>query len=145
MVSNVGPAGTVGGPHQERNKGLAFLLRNGSSSEYHEVSLALAAPHPVLDDVVDIALDYLEATGQARIGDDTQYLVASAVLSPWLAGKRHRIRLANDAILAVERAQAALAKARRPGEVHLDALRDLALPSGPCEVRTPTISITRAT
>ena len=85
----------------------------------------------MLDDVVDIALDYLEATGQARIGDDTQYLVASAVLSSWLAGKRHRIRLANDAILAVERAQAALAKARRPSEVHLDALRDLAMPSGP--------------
>jgi hypothetical protein len=86
-------------------------------------------PDPVLDEAVDIALDYLEATGQATIGNDTQYLVASAVLMLWQRGARHKIRLANEGIVAVQRANASLA-AKKPGEVHLDALRDLAMPSG---------------
>jgi hypothetical protein len=83
-------------------------------------------PDPVLDEAVDIALDYLEATGQAKIGDDTQYLVASAVLSSWIASARHRIRLANEGIVAVQRAHKVLGK--KPGDVRLDVLRDLALP-----------------
>jgi len=89
----------------------------------------LPHPDPVLDEAVDIALDYLEATGQAKIGDDTQYLVASAVLTAWLGGARHRIRLANEGIVALQKANAS----RRPAktrEVHLDAMRDFALPSG---------------
>ena len=88
----------------------------------------LHTPHPVLDEAVDIALDYLEATGSATIGDDTQYLVASA-LTLWQRGARHKIRLENEGIVAVQRANASLA-AKKPGEVHLDALRDLAMPSG---------------
>jgi len=86
----------------------------------------LPYPDPLLDEAADIALDYLEATGQAKIGDDTQYLVVSAVLTAWLGGARHKIRLANEGIVAVQRAQAFLGK--KPGEVRLDVLKDLALP-----------------
>jgi hypothetical protein len=70
----------------------------------------LPHPDPVLDDALDIALDYLEATGQAKAGDDTQHLAASSVLNAWLDGTRHKIRLANNAIVAIEKAQASLPK-----------------------------------
>ena len=80
-------------------------------------------PNPVLDEAVDIALDYLEATGRAKIGDDTQYLVGSTVLTAWLGGARHKIRLANDGIVAVQRAQAL-----KPGVMRMDALSFLAIP-----------------
>jgi hypothetical protein len=89
----------------------------------------LPHPDPVLDEAADIALDYLEATGQAKTGDDTQYLVTSSVLTAWVGGARHRIRLANEGIVAVQQAHSARPP-RKPGEVHLDALRDLAVPSG---------------
>jgi hypothetical protein len=36
-------------------------------------------PDPVLDEVLEIAIDHLEATGQARANDDT--MVARAALS----------------------------------------------------------------
>jgi hypothetical protein len=68
----------------------------------------LIRPEPVLDEALDIALDYLEATGQARQGDDTQHLVASAVFNEWQEGTRHRIRLANAGIVAVQQAQTML-------------------------------------
>jgi hypothetical protein len=68
----------------------------------------LPHPDPVLDQASDIALDYLEATGQAKAGDDTQHLVSVAILDAWLKGTRHKIRLANAGIVAVEQAQLAL-------------------------------------
>jgi hypothetical protein len=74
---------------------------------------------------LDISLDYLKATGLAKIGDNTQHLVASAVLAAWLEGMRHKVRLANVGIVAVERAY--VSPPRTAGEVHLDALRDLAI------------------
>jgi hypothetical protein len=55
-------------------------------------------------------------------------LVVSAVLTAWAGGTRHKIRLANEGIVAVQQAAAHLS--RKPKEVHLDALRDLAVPSG---------------
>jgi hypothetical protein len=61
----------------------------------------LPHPDPVLDDALDIALAYLEATGQAKAGDDTQHLVATAVLAAWLEGRRHKIRLANLGIVDI--------------------------------------------
>ena len=48
---------------------------------------------------LQIALDYLERTGQAPEFVRAQ----SAVASAWQAGLRHRIALANAAIKAVER------------------------------------------
>jgi hypothetical protein len=53
---------------------------------------------------LDISLDYLKATGLAKIGDNTQHLVAIAVLAASLEGMRHNERLANAGIVAVERA-----------------------------------------
>jgi hypothetical protein len=85
----------------------------------------LPHPHPMLDEALDIALDYLEATGQAKAGDDTQHLAAGSILADWLKGTMHRIRLANAGIVAVQQARAALKKRR---DLRLDVLSDLALP-----------------
>jgi hypothetical protein len=64
----------------------------------------------VLDEAVDVALDYLEATDQAKVGGDTQCLVTDAVLRSWLPAVRHKMRLANEGIVAVQCAQVKLAK-----------------------------------
>jgi hypothetical protein len=52
---------------------------------------------------LDIAVDYLERTGQAYPFSETQRKCASAILKSWREGKRHRIRLANEAIKIVEK------------------------------------------
>jgi hypothetical protein len=59
---------------------------------------------PLLDDALNIALDYLQATGQAEINGDTEQVAARAVLAEWSEGTRHCIRLANAAIVAVQQA-----------------------------------------
>lgn len=63
----------------------------------------LPRPDPVLDEALDIALDYLEATGQARAEEYTKHLIAGSVLAAWLSGTRHKISLANEGIVAVQR------------------------------------------
>jgi hypothetical protein len=79
----------------------------------------LPHPDPVLDEALDIALDYLEATGQVKAGDDTQHLVAWSVLAAWLEGTRHKIRLANVGILVVQEARASR---KETGNPRLDPL-----------------------
>jgi hypothetical protein len=55
-----------------------------------------------LEQALDIALDYLEFTGQAEKFVDTQRIAADTILMAWRAGTRHRITLVNYAITAVE-------------------------------------------
>lgn len=55
----------------------------------------------VLREALDIAMDYLEFTGQAYIG--TERICANTILRSWRRGTKHRIRLANDAIVAIEK------------------------------------------
>ena len=50
-----------------------------------------------------IAMDYLERTGQAPVLNDAQSTVSAAIFAEWKAGMRHRIKLANAGIKAVER------------------------------------------
>jgi hypothetical protein len=80
---------------------LAFWSRNLSKSMNYTWPL----PHPdrSLGEALDIALHYLEATGQANAGDDTRHMVASSIFAAWLEGTRHRIRLANAGIEAVQK------------------------------------------
>jgi hypothetical protein len=56
----------------------------------------------VLNEALEIAMHYLEVTGQADAFFQTQATAASAILNAWQAGARHKIRLANCAIVAVE-------------------------------------------
>jgi hypothetical protein len=56
-----------------------------------------------LGDALEIALDYLEYTGQAFPFSETQRACAHVILEKWRAGVRHPIRLANYAIVAAER------------------------------------------
>ena len=55
-----------------------------------------------LNEALEIAMHYLEVTGQADAFFQTQAIAASAILNAWRAGARHKIRLANCAIVAVE-------------------------------------------
>lgn len=57
----------------------------------------------VLQEALDIAMDYLEFTGQAYPFSEVQRACANTILKSWRAGTKHRIRLANDAINAIEK------------------------------------------
>jgi hypothetical protein len=62
----------------------------------------LAETDLVLEEALDIALDYLECTGQAFPFSETQRQCAHVILDKWRAGVKHRIKLANYAIVAIE-------------------------------------------
>jgi hypothetical protein len=56
-----------------------------------------------MDEALDTAMNYLERTGQAEKFVLVQREAATAIVAAWKMGVRHRIRLANIAIKAVER------------------------------------------
>jgi hypothetical protein len=56
-----------------------------------------------MDVALDIAMDYLDRTGQAEKFLEVQHAAATAILVAWKGGVRHRIKLAQVAINAVER------------------------------------------
>jgi hypothetical protein len=56
----------------------------------------------VMDEALDIAMDYLIKTGQAVNFRETQGTAANAIASAWRAGVRSRVRLSNLAIRSVE-------------------------------------------
>ena len=56
----------------------------------------------VMDDALDIALDYLIRTDQAVNFRQVQALAADSIADAWRAGVRSRMRLTNLAIRAVE-------------------------------------------
>jgi hypothetical protein len=63
-------------------------------------------PDPVLQRALNIALDYLEATGQASPLSVTEIACARVILDEWLTGKRrHPVWLSNKAIVAIETKQ----------------------------------------
>lgn len=70
----------------------------------------LAELHTTLNESLEIAMDYLEGSGQAYPYSETQVKAADAILAAWRVGARHRIRLANVGIVAVQQAQASLPK-----------------------------------
>jgi hypothetical protein len=51
-------------------------------------------PHPVLNEALEIALNYLQGTGQAKTRDGAEHRVAAAILTAWSHGIKHHIRLA---------------------------------------------------
>jgi hypothetical protein len=57
----------------------------------------------VMEVALQIAMNYLERTGQAVLFKQTQSTAAMAIALAWKAGVRHRLKLANIAINAVER------------------------------------------
>ena len=68
--------------------------------------------HPILQEALDIALDYLEFTGRAFHYAQTG---AQIILNAWREGTSHRIKLADCAIVAIEKKQ-------RPNEHFLRVL-----------------------
>jgi hypothetical protein len=55
-----------------------------------------------MDDALDIAMNYLERTGQAAKFFEVQHVAATAIVAAWKMGVRNRIKLAHVAIKAVE-------------------------------------------
>jgi hypothetical protein len=76
---------------------------------FENVSERVMYPWPIgdldstMDEALDIAMDYLERTGQAEKFIEVQRVAATAIASAWKVGVRHRLRLANIAIKAVKR------------------------------------------
>jgi hypothetical protein len=56
-----------------------------------------------MDVALDIAMNYLDRTGQAVMFKEVQWKAAMAILTAWKGGMRHPIKLADIAIKAVER------------------------------------------
>jgi hypothetical protein len=56
-----------------------------------------------MDDALDIAMNYLDLTGQAVLFKQVQSTAAMAIAVAWKVGVRHRIKLADIAIKSVER------------------------------------------
>jgi hypothetical protein len=56
----------------------------------------------VMDESLDIAMDYLIRTGQAVKFREAQACAADAIAYAWKAGVRSRLKLSNLAITAVE-------------------------------------------
>jgi hypothetical protein len=84
-------------------------LGRKSSAGDDAVPLPLAELHTTLSESLEIAMGYLEA-GRAYPYSETQVKAADAILAAWRAGARHRIRLANVGIVAVQQAQASSPK-----------------------------------
>jgi hypothetical protein len=58
---------------------------------------------PLLQEAMDIAMTYLERAGTLRLFVNAEDLVATEVLGAWRRGVRHKIALANAAIVAAEK------------------------------------------
>jgi hypothetical protein len=56
----------------------------------------------VMDEALDIAMNYLSATDQAANFRVVQTIAAKAIIAAWQNGSKHKIKLANCAIRAVE-------------------------------------------
>ncbi|HEV7514519.1 MAG TPA: hypothetical protein VGO27_22690 [Candidatus Acidoferrum sp.] len=56
----------------------------------------------VMDEALEIAMNYLSRTGQAVNFVAIQNVAAEAIIEAWKSGARHKIRLANCAIRVVE-------------------------------------------
>jgi hypothetical protein len=56
----------------------------------------------VMDDALNIAMDYLIRTGQAVNFREAQETAAQAITVAWCSGVRNRLRLSNVAIRTVE-------------------------------------------
>jgi hypothetical protein len=67
---------------------------------------------PVLRDALNIAMRFLEGTGQAYPYSVTQRVCAEVIFNEWLTARRNRIWLANKAIAAIEQARMSGRQAR---------------------------------
>src|SRR5467141_130840 len=96
------PVRVVGPPPKEHWQGFGVFIPR-------KVSERVMYPWPVgdfdyaMDEALDIAMDYLERTEQAVKFIGGQRVGAMAIVAGWKMGVRHRVRLANIAIKAVER------------------------------------------
>ena len=69
----------------------------------------------VMDVALDIAMNYLDLTGQAVMYEEVRSTAAMAIAAAWKVGVRHRIKLAHVAIKAVERKQEPFLKYQKRG------------------------------
>jgi hypothetical protein len=63
----------------------------------------MSCDDPLFQEAMDIAMTYLEQVGILRLFVDAEELVTGEILDAWRRGVRHKIALANAAIVAVEK------------------------------------------
>lgn len=61
-------------------------------------------PIPLIQQSLDMAMSYLQKTGQAYPISQTQNFCSDVIFEEWKNGRRHPVWLANKAIVALERA-----------------------------------------
>jgi hypothetical protein len=66
----------------------------------------LDADEGLLDQALNIAMDYLELTGQAEPYEATRKRVGAVILAAYRRGARHPIRLSNEGRRAIENVEA---------------------------------------
>jgi hypothetical protein len=71
-------------------------------SERHMYPWPIGEFDNVMDVALEIAMNYLDRTGQITKFNEAQSEAAMAIAAAWKVGVRHRIRLAHIAIKAVE-------------------------------------------
>jgi len=67
------------------------------------VDWPMSCEDPLIEEAMDIAMTYLEKIGNLSRFVDAEELVAGEILDAWCLGVRHKIALANAAIVAVEK------------------------------------------
>jgi hypothetical protein len=70
---------------------------------YSRASYPWPIPGSKLQEALDIAMDYLERTGQGAPYFEIEEACACVVVDVWNRGVRHRIEMANCAIVAIEK------------------------------------------
>lgn len=104
----------------------AELLTRGTAEgflhfHFREISERVMYPWPtgdfdnVMDVALDIAMNYLDLTGQAEMYEEVRSTAAMAITAAWKVGVRHRIRLAHIAIKVVEHKQEPFLKYQKRG------------------------------
>jgi hypothetical protein len=90
-------------PTENRNDLNSLAFPCFASVEYPVMYPWLIADADVtLQEALEIAMYYLESTGQAFPFSKTEKACAQIILMAWRAGTKHRIKLADYAIVAVE-------------------------------------------
>lgn len=79
-------------------------MRFGEKRE-EKMRYEIIAPVPLIQQSLDIAMQYLQRTGQAYPISQTQNFCSDVIFEEWKTGRRHPVWLANKAIVTLERAR----------------------------------------
>jgi hypothetical protein len=106
LCPEIHPPGQEGHPNVKGGVGEQSILRDvpiTMNRFYSRAEYPWQFAEPKLQEALDIAMDYLEYTGQGAPYYEIERRCASVILDFWKIGVRHRIALANSAIESIEK------------------------------------------